>query len=60
MNADLFADLTDVYEAMVDWPKRLANEEPFYRRLFARIGARRVLDAACGTGHHASMFHAWQ
>lgn len=54
-----FDDLTDVYEAMIDWPKRLANEEPFYRRLFARIGARNVLDAACGTGRHAAMFHSW-
>ena len=44
---------------MIDWPKRLANEEPFYRRQFARIAARRVLDAACGAGRHAAMFHQW-
>ncbi len=54
-----FDDLTDVYEAMIDWPKRLAHEEPFYRRLFGRIGARRVIDVACGTGRHAALFHAW-
>jgi len=54
-----FDDLTGIYEAMIDWPKRLANEEPFYRRLFARFGARSVLDAACGTGRHAAMFHSW-
>ena len=54
-----FDDLTDIYEAMIDWPKRLANEGPFYRRLFAAIGARSVLDAACGTGRHAAMFHSW-
>jgi glycine/sarcosine N-methyltransferase len=59
MAADFFTDLTDVYEAMIDWPKRLANEEPFYRRLFARLAAQRVLDAACGTGRHAAMFHGW-
>ena len=59
MAAELFNDLADVYEAMIDWPKRLANEEPFYRRLFARIAARSVLDAACGTGRHAAMFHSW-
>jgi len=59
MSSDLFTDLTDVYEAMIDWPKRLANEEPFYRRWFERAGVRRVLDAACGTGRHAAMFHAW-
>ena len=59
MAAPPFDDLTDIYEAMIDWPKRLANEEPFYRRQFARVGARRVLDAACGTGRHAAMFHEW-
>ena len=59
MNAQLFDDLTDVYEAMVDWPKRLANEEPFYRRMFDRIEAKSVVDVACGTGRHAAMFHSW-
>lgn len=59
MSAEVFDDLTHVYEALVDWPKRLANEEPFYRRLFERLGARSVADVACGTGQHAAMFHAW-
>ena len=36
----IFDDLTNVYEAMIDWPKRLANEEPFYRRLIERTGAK--------------------
>jgi SAM-dependent methyltransferase len=47
------------YEALVDWPRRLAFEEPFYRRLFEQVGVRSVLDAACGTGRHAAMFHSW-
>ncbi len=47
------------YDALVDWPKRLANEEPFYRRRFAEAGAQRVLDVACGTGHHVALFHSW-
>ncbi|MCE5267256.1 MAG: class I SAM-dependent methyltransferase [Planctomycetaceae bacterium] len=55
----MFDDLADVYEAMIDWPKRLAYEASFYRRLFDEAGVRRVLDMACGTGHHAAMFHAW-
>lgn len=57
--AQLFEDLTDVYDAMIDWPKRLAHEEPFYRRLFQRTGARRIVDVACGTGRHAAMFRSW-
>lgn len=60
MGGELFNDLTGVYEAMIDWPKRLANEEPFYRRLFERVGVRGVLDAACGTGWHAAMFRSWK
>jgi SAM-dependent methyltransferase len=56
----MFDDLTDVYEAMIDWPRRLAHEGPFYRRLFERYGVRSVLDAACGTGRHAAMFHSWK
>ncbi len=59
MSTQPFNELSDVYEAMIDWPKRLANEEPFYRRVFDRVGARRLLDVACGTGHHAAHFHRW-
>ncbi len=59
MIVELFDDLSDVYDAMIDWPKRLAREEPFYRRLFDRVAARRVLDVACGTGRHAAMFQSW-
>lgn len=56
---ELFDDWTDIYEAMIDWPKRLAHEGPLYRRLFDGVGARSVLDVACGTGRHAALFHSW-
>jgi len=59
MNANSFNKLTDIYEVMIDWPKRLATEEAFYRRWFGMAGVKRVVDAACGTGHHAAMFHGW-
>jgi len=59
MSGRVFDDLTDVYEAMIDWPKRLAHEGPFYRRLFDRAGVGSVVDVACGTGRHAAMFHSW-
>jgi SAM-dependent methyltransferase len=59
MLSSMFEDFADVYEAMIDWPKRLAHEEPFYRGLFERLGVRSVIDVACGTGHHAAMFHQW-
>lgn len=55
----MFEPPPEVYDALIDWPKRLANEAPLYRALFERHAVRRVLDAACGTGQHAAMFHAW-
>jgi SAM-dependent methyltransferase len=55
----VFEHRVDRFDAIIDWPRRLAREAPFYRRWFAGISARRVLDAACGTGHHAQMFHEW-
>ena len=51
--------VADIYDVMIDWPKRLAHEGPFFRRLFQRADARRVLDAACGTGRHAALMHSW-
>ncbi|MFQ5886668.1 MAG: class I SAM-dependent methyltransferase, partial [Anaerolineae bacterium] len=41
------------YDRFVDWSARLAYELPFFEELFSRHGVQRVLDAACGTGHHA-------
>ncbi|MHB8902411.1 MAG: class I SAM-dependent DNA methyltransferase [Thermoguttaceae bacterium] len=59
MTTSRFDDLTDVYEAMIDWPRRLAGDGPFFEELFFRHAVRRVADVACGTGHHAAMFHRW-
>ena len=58
-DTNTFNQLADIYEAMIDWPKRLAAEEPFYRHWFQQAGVKRVVDVACGTGHHAAMFHGW-
>lgn len=55
----LFENLPDIYELLVNWPRRLAREAPFYRHWFQQHTVRRVLDAACGTGHHAAMFQGW-
>lgn len=59
MSAEVFDDLTDVYEATIDWPKRLGNEQGLFRWLFDRVRAKRILDVACGTGRHAAMIHSW-
>lgn len=55
----MFDEVATRYDRLVDWPKRLAREAPFFRDLFQRHDVHRVLDVACGTGHHAAMFHSW-
>ena len=44
---------------MIDWPRRLANEQALYRWLVDRFAVHRALDSACGTGHHAAMLAGW-
>ncbi|MFO8013304.1 MAG: class I SAM-dependent methyltransferase [Phycisphaerae bacterium] len=46
-------------EILVDWDERLAREGPFFQRAFSSVGAQRVLDCACGTGHHVRQFVRW-
>lgn len=59
MVANAFDDFAEVYETMIDWPRRLATEAPFYRHWFQQVNAQSVLDVACGTGRHAGMFAEW-
>ena len=49
----LYDALAADYDRFVDWEGRLAHELPFFKRLFKERGVERVLDSACGTGHHA-------
>jgi len=47
------------YDLMVDWDRRLQHEAPFFQRALASVSAHRVLDCACGTGHHVCLFARW-
>jgi len=49
----MYEDLSANYDRFIDWPARLASELPFIERQLEAAGVRRLLDAACGTGHHA-------
>lgn len=49
----MYDDLSSDYDRFVNWPARLALELPFISQELRKVGARRVLDAACGTGMHA-------
>jgi SAM-dependent methyltransferase len=54
-----FDMLADRYDLLIDWPKRMAGDAHFLETLFKRKRVQRVADVACGTGHHAALFHAW-
>jgi glycine/sarcosine N-methyltransferase len=49
----MYDDFSSDYDRFMDWSARLAAELPFIERELRAVGARRVLDAACGTGMHA-------
>ena len=54
-----FDVMSDVYDAMINWEKRLSNEAAFYRGIFEEAKAKSVIDVACGTGRHALLFSSW-
>ncbi|MHB9002877.1 MAG: class I SAM-dependent methyltransferase [Coriobacteriia bacterium] len=58
MSQDSEAKVQD-YDEFVDWDKRLANEGPFYRRLFEDAGVQRVIDMGAGSARHSIMFASW-
>ena len=58
-NEQFYDQLACFYDAMNDWPARLAYEGPFLRQLLTEHAAVSVLDAACGTGQHTLALHDW-
>lgn len=55
----LYDELGEKYDMMIRWKQRLEKETPFFQRLFSENRVQRVLDLACGTGHHSRLFHNW-
>lgn len=56
---NIFNEFAVDYDRMINWPARLKRETPFFQKVFAEGNAAKVLDAACGTGHHAILFASW-
>ncbi len=48
--------LSPDFDLMVSWEKRLKNEAPFFHKLFEENKVKKILDLACGTGHHSTFF----
>jgi|SRR5690625_451982 len=58
INSDLYQEeyrpsFVDKWDELIDWDGRAAGEGTFYPGLLKEVGAKRVLDAACGTGYHS-------
>jgi glycine/sarcosine N-methyltransferase len=49
----MYDEFSSDYDRFVNWPGRLAVEMRFIEAQLRAAGAKRVLDAACGTGQHA-------
>lgn len=53
----MYDKLASIYDYFVNWENRLAYELPFLEKELRALGANpfdiRVMDTACGTGHHA-------
>ncbi len=49
----LYDSFSTRYDYFVNWAQRLRHEMPFIETQLLSVGARRVLDAACGTGRHS-------
>ncbi len=52
-SARMYDDFSGDYDRFVNWEGRLGAELPFLESQLEAVDARRVLDAACGTGMHA-------
>ncbi len=53
MATPLYDSFSANYDRFVNWDQRLRYELPFIEEQLAAVGARRLVDAACGTGMHA-------
>ena len=47
-------EIASFYDVFVDWPGRLGREIPGLLQRLHAAGARRILDAGCGTGRHVA------
>lgn len=48
-------DFVGYWDELIGWEGRARGENGFFQRLLRAHGARKVLDAACGTGFHSVM-----
>jgi len=55
-DSEFYDLLSSDFDLMVSWEKRLKNEAPFFKKIFEKNRVKKILDLACGTGHHSVYF----
>lgn len=53
---EFYKNVARIYDRMIRWENRLANEKPLFEAIWQRSGAKRILDAACGSGRHLPLY----
>ncbi|MCF8045518.1 MAG: methyltransferase domain-containing protein [Desulfarculaceae bacterium] len=43
----------DKWDELIDWKSRAENEDQFFTKILRKHGAKKVLDASCGTGFNS-------
>jgi len=55
--AEYIGSFVEKWDELIDWDRRADSEGEFFIRLLKEHGARKVLDAATGTGFHSVRLH---
>lgn len=55
--AEYIGSFVNKWDELIDWDRRMASEGEFFIDVLRRHGARKVLDAATGTGFHSVRLH---
>ncbi|MFX0140752.1 MAG: class I SAM-dependent methyltransferase [Candidatus Hodarchaeota archaeon] len=53
---EFYEEFAEKYDRLVSWENRVKRESNFYKTIFSDNKVKKILDCACGTGHHVIMF----
>lgn len=54
---DFYNEFIDKYDKLISWESRFNRESQFFKNLFQQYNVKTILDCACGTGQHITMFN---
>src|SRR4030042_589630 len=53
---EFYENFAKRYDSLVNFTDRMKREGNFWQRIFKENQVKRILDSACGPGHHLIMF----